>query len=983
VQREAHELAQNTHQNSRRYYFSDQLVLKQYLLEHPRGSFNQSEWSRESEFLKAPPQGFDAARLVCTERNHAEAWTLMERLPGKTLLKHKLEGYEFDHGAGMVKLLDQLVALEAVGLSHQDVRIWNVLMDERDQMRLIDYGSIGRSSAEPVWPFNIHLSFVLFVHEWMAAEVDVPQPFRTVAFSPGDLPAPFDMWIRSLWDLPMTDWSFMEIRDRLVKAQSGDEAMSKLPAMPREAWAHAVEHAVQVLKVHRNHFDRRMLDIEERQASHSEHIRLLGERATMEADRLHVQIRVIEAGQRQTSLLEHQVAELHQLAVLLSESQAQNALMLNSRSWRWTAPMRWAILQAGLLKQHGLRQRLVALLRKAGLIATPASAPDAVPASALPGSAPDAGCPEPRHPGTDAERVLGDPALAALVRPAAASRPAPSAVQDQVGSEHEPLLHLSVLQDAPASVAVILLAGLSDQAAIRRSVQSLLRQTDPAWELVLLVGEDRAHLVDEWLDADWRIRRFVSRQGAELESLKQAMALATAFFVGVLEAGDTLDDELVSAFNQAALRADDVDMLYSDESWQPDDAAAPSVEVRKPGWSPEQQMCVDMLGHFCAIRKSVALACDPWPSQHSSVVLYGLNLEAATRARRIIHVAEVLYERRVTAAAGRSGGFFPARAWNDLVQGMRAHLLRSGRSANVHVNERIGSLLVMPSAPAPVNVTVVILTAMKVRDVPGRGEILLAENMVRSIIEKTDHPGYQILLVDDGATPPALKKLLQDHGHRVVSHESDGPFSFARKANFGSRLAEDGVVVLLNDDMEVVSTKWLQWMVAHATQPAVGVVGAKLRFPDDTIQHAGMVMGMHESCGHALHHLPDDEAEYLGLASIDRNCSAVTGAAMAYRTSVFESLGGFDETFRVDYNDIDFCLRCIESGLRVVLASQAVLYHFHNSSFERPHDDATERALFKARWGSLLKSDPFFPPGLIEQSLAAQTPELMKHGSTA
>jgi GT2 family glycosyltransferase len=155
------------------------------------------------------------------------------------------------------------------------------------------------------------------------------------------------------------------------------------------------------------------------------------------------------------------------------------------------------------------------------------------------------------------------------------------------------------------------------------------------------------------------------------------------------------------------------------------------------------------------------------------------------------------------------------------------------------------------------------------------------------------------------------------------------------------------------------------------------VAGAKLLFANDTIQHAGMVLGMNGACGHALHHVPNDGSEYLGLASIDRNCSAVTGAAMAYRKSVFDSLGGFDEAFRVDYNDIDFCLRAIESGLRVVLASQAVLYHFHNSSFERPHDDASERAMFQSRWSHLLKSDAYFPVELLTQSLKARHPETL------
>jgi GT2 family glycosyltransferase/SAM-dependent methyltransferase len=676
--------------------------------------------------------------------------------------------------------------------------------------------------------------------------------------------------------------------------------------------------------------------------------------------------------EQQMAMTSQYVSQVDQRAVATEQ---QLHAMLNSTSWRVTAPLRWVGIQLGLWRAQGLRGRLAAVLHKFGVLKKPAQPePAAAPAPVQESSA-QAAQPATRLPSIHAEIALADPALAALPRPVNLAA-VPASGQPAGGVEHEPLLHLSVLQDSPAALAFVVLVGPADGLpAIRNTMHAILRQTDPAWELVFHVHESSAHLVDEWLDADWRIRRCVHPRGTGLTGLGQTFAMSTGRFVGMVEAGDTVDDDLVKLFNRAASMAEDADVLYCDELWQAAEPGLPAVEVRKPDWSPEQQMSVDILGRFCAIRKTLVLTCEIWDSSQADVVLYGLNLEAATRARRVVHVPELLYERRPLAGAARPGGFFPPAAWADLQQGVRHFLQRHGQTAEVQMNEALGSLMVRPEVPAGLAVTVVILTAMRVREVPGRGTILLAENFVRSIIDKTTYPNYRILLVDDGVSSQALTQLLTEHGHRVASYEAEGPFSFARKSNFATSLADDGVVILLNDDMEVLSPQWLHWLVAHAAQPSVGVAGAKLLFADDTIQHAGMVVGLHGSCGHALHQQPSHGAEYLGLASIDRNCSAVTGAAMAYRKSVFEGLGGFDEAFRVDYNDIDFCLRCIESNLRVVFASQAVLYHFHNSSFERPHDDASERELFQSRWPHLLKSDRYFPAEMLKQSLASRSTE--------
>ena len=197
-------------------------------------------------------------------------------------------------------------------------------------------------------------------------------------------------------------------------------------------------------------------------------------------------------------------------------------------------------------------------------------------------------------------------------------------------------------------------------------------------------------------------------------------------------------------------------------------------------------------------------------------------------------------------------------------------------------------------------------------------------------------------------------------GHHSHTYPRQGAFSFAHKANFATSLVSTGIVILLNDDLEVISPDWIQALAGQAARPGVGVVGGRLLYADGSLQHAGVGLGFHALTGHMFHGAPADGREYGGFASIDRNYSAVTGAVMAYRKKVFDEVGGFEEQFRIHYNDVDFCLRCIAAGYRIVYTPAATLYHFHNSSVQRERDPEEDREAFLARWAAVVARDPFF-----------------------
>ncbi|MDB5815363.1 MAG: bifunctional 3-demethylubiquinone-9 3-methyltransferase/2-octaprenyl-6-hydroxy phenol methylase [Rhodocyclales bacterium] len=532
----------------------------------------------------------------------------------------------------------------------------------------------------------------------------------------------------------------------------------------------------------------------------------------------------------------------------------------------------------------------------------------------------------------------------------------------------EHVVDLNQMRQSAVSVCFIVPIQRRDTAALERTVQSVLRQTDPDWELLLCSDEDSADELGRWLEIDWRVRRFTSPKPLdEARFLKQAAIQATTSFIGLLSQGDVADDDLVKSLGEKLRAAPTADIIYTDEANRMADDHV-GLPFYKPDWSPEHQQSVNMLGRFVAIRKSLLLATPALSGIQSEATEYGLNLALTSMARRIIHIDEPLYIRAATSLSAPVGGFFSALGLGEARDMLEAHVRVEALDASVVARPGAGSLHVRWPMPVDMPITLLILTGMQRRELPGQGEVVLATHFVRSIIEKSSAVHYKIIVVDDGTVDVELKTLLEQHGHTARTCPKSEPFSFAHKANFATSLVDSGIVLLLNDDLEVDSADWIQELAGQAARPGVGAVGCRLLFGDGTLQHAGIGLGFNGSAGHMFHHAPADGGEYAGFASIERNYSAVTGAVMAYRKEVFDLVGGFDEQFRTDYNDLDFCLKCIAKGLRVVYTGAATLYHFHNSSIKRTHDSSPERQAFLTRWSRVVKRDPYFSKNFQAQS---------------
>lgn len=344
---EAHSLAKGTHQGSRRYYWFEDRFAKIIRFDGERGVFNRSEFEQELKFLSDIPNGFIGPRLFASSQENNEGMLVMERLRGRLLLDVLQEGGAFDTVGVLTEILEQLVALEAAGLYHQDIRTWNVMVLDSGELRLIDYGSIGPVAKDCVWPDNIFLAFMIFVHELSAGRVDDPSSLRAVSFSPYDLSEPLRSWAAGLWRKPISDWSFKVLLDSLRQGPV-DVSASEI-VYPADLWGQALEHAVQAQKLHVAYLEQKITTERGYQLQSDHKIFLLenwSAQVRNELVQLHAQFNAhshqFDEVSRQFNEHVHILTDrLHQSDLRVQQKENELALLYLSSSWRLTSPLRW------------------------------------------------------------------------------------------------------------------------------------------------------------------------------------------------------------------------------------------------------------------------------------------------------------------------------------------------------------------------------------------------------------------------------------------------------------------------------------------------------------------------------------------------------------------------------------------------------------------------------------------------------------------
>jgi GT2 family glycosyltransferase len=376
----------------------------------------------------------------------------------------------------------------------------------------------------------------------------------------------------------------------------------------------------------------------------------------------------------------------------------------------------------------------------------------------------------------------------------------------------------------------------------------------------------------------------------------------------------------------------------------------------KPEWSPDLLLSFAYMSHLTVVRRTLFDELGGLRSEFDGSQDYDFTLRASERARLIVHIAAVLYHwRSMPGSAASDTAGQQAKPW----------AYEAGRRAIEDALERRnepGVVSTLEEFPGRYHVRRAVTGRPLVSIIiPFRDEPALLATCTRTLRESPGYDNYELILVDnDSALPEThalLDELVAEPNVRLL--RAPGPFNWAAINNSAARASSGELLLFLNNDIEAEVPGWLDAMVGHAQRREVGAVGARLLYPDGTIQHAGVVIGLGGIAGHVLRGLPGDQPGYASLAISTRNCSVVTGAAMMVRKDVFFEVGGFDETLAVAFNDVDFCLKLRERGFLIVFSPLTELIH-HESKSRGHTDDAVENKLMLTRWRAVMVAgDPY------------------------
>jgi GT2 family glycosyltransferase len=405
--------------------------------------------------------------------------------------------------------------------------------------------------------------------------------------------------------------------------------------------------------------------------------------------------------------------------------------------------------------------------------------------------------------------------------------------------------------------------------------------------------------------------------------------------------------EAFAADQGAAALYTDEDVIGGDGGWRP---------FLKPDWSPERARSQLYAGGLCAVRREVFHEVGGFRAGTDGAEADDLLLRVSERSPAVGHLARILRHRTASAAAADAAGD-PRRDARRRV--VADHLQRCGVAGTVEPLPGTGAHRVRRPRPSPApTVSIVIPTRGTTREVWGRERPLVVE-AVASVVERTDYPAVEVVVVADPSTSRTVLDALEALGARVVA--GTGGFSFPRRCNAGVAATTGELVALLNDDVLVEQPDWLDVLVGFLAEPEVGIVGPRLLYADGRLQHAGILLN-----GQPLHifrGFPADDPGPFDLLRVDREVSAVTAACLLTRRAVLDELGGLSEDFAVAFNDVDLCLRARRAGYRVVWTAHATLYHFESQS-RAPRADRAEFDLLSQRWHDALWHDPYGNPNL-------------------
>ena len=508
----------------------------------------------------------------------------------------------------------------------------------------------------------------------------------------------------------------------------------------------------------------------------------------------------------------------------------------------------------------------------------------------------------------------------------------------------------------------------------REMADSVLASVYPNFELLLVNGspedENPAKLAAAYAKKDARVR--VLNPGSNLGiagNTAFGMRAAKGDFLAFLDHDDTIDPAALHFMADFVRTHPDTGVLYTDEDKISEDGKEHFAPHLKPDYNPELLRANNYICHFLAVRRDVAKVAgvpDPAYEGAQDHEFIFRCIDAAYRLGLTVgHVPEILYHWRTSAASTADNPISKQYAHEAGKRAVMEQLKREGVSGEVMLRKEPGFFRVRYPVSGEPLVSIII---------PNKDEKETLSRCLDSIREKSTWKNYEIIIIENNSQTREImayyKSLKADPKIRICRYPS-GPFNYSALNNFGFSKARGEYILLLNNDVEVITPDWIEELLGTCQQPGNGAVGCKLVYPDGTIQHAGIVIGIGGIAGSMFVDMKKEYTGYLHKADLMQNMSAVTAACMMVKAAAYRQVGGFEEKLSVAFNDVDFCLRLGEAGYRIVYDPYAVLTHYESKtrgkedSKEKVRRFQTEIEYIRTRWTRLLKQgDPCYNKNL-------------------
>jgi len=503
-----------------------------------------------------------------------------------------------------------------------------------------------------------------------------------------------------------------------------------------------------------------------------------------------------------------------------------------------------------------------------------------------------------------------------------------------------------------------------------QAVQSIIDQVYENWELCIADDLSTDPKVRETLEAfmekDDRIKVvFREENGHISKASNSALEIAKGDFAVLMDHDDLITRDALYHNVKLLNKDKDLDVIYSDED-KVDEGAHFSDPHFKPQWCPDHLLSRNYFGHLVVLRMSILKEIEGFRVGFEGSQDYDLMLRYTERTQRIAHIPKVLYRWRIHSGSAAQSEEAKPYAYDAARKALTEALERRGEPGKVDFLPGFRGYSIRFNVEQPPKVSILI---------PTKDEAEVLKTCLISIFEKTDYPDLEVIVVSNNSEEKETYELLnhfeEAERQRFKWFELNEEFNFAKLMNVAVEKSDGAHLLFLNNDTEVIEADWVQAMVEQSQRSSIGAVGVKLLYHNDTIQHAGVLIGLGGAAGHTFVGYHKDGPGYFNYINTINNYSAVTAACMMVARDMFEKVGGYDEQLAVEYNDVDLCLRLRESGLNNVYLPHVPIYHYESLSRGHPHltkasyeRHLREIKIFQDRWQKYIDDDPCYNPNL-------------------